>query len=101
MSLRLFIYFTTFKIYGSDKLMALGNILGGFIVVLVGATLMPTIADQTEATYNAGNSVNASATNVTGAAKAITGLVPLFFALGIMATGVALAVNGLRESGMM
>lgn len=70
----------------------LGNLLGGFIIIIVGVNLLPTVADQV---------VAARAGNVTGAAGTIVGLVPLFFALGIMSAGVAITVGGLRNAGVM
>ncbi len=72
--------------------MVLGNLIGGFIVILVGVTLIPTIADQVAA---------AQSGNVTGAASTVLGLTTIFFALGIMAAGVSLAVSGLREAGLV
>ncbi len=70
----------------------LGNLIGGFIVIIVGVTLIPTVADQV---------VLAQGGNVTGAASTILGLTTLFFALGIMSAGVALTVGGLRNAGIM
>lgn len=84
--------------------MALANLLGGFVVILVGVTLMPEVGDQV---YNAQYDLNVTSglmvddTNVSGTVDTLLDLVVLFFALGVMATGVALAVNGLRQSGMM
>ncbi len=70
----------------------LGNLIGGFIVILVGVTLIPTIADEI---------ANAQAGNVTGAASTILGLTTIFYALGIMSAGVGLAVGGLRNAGLV
>lgn len=70
----------------------LGNLLGGFIIIIVGVNLLPTVADQVVSAQNG---------NVTGAASTIVGLVPLFFALGIMSAGVAITVGGLRNAGVM
>ena len=70
----------------------LGNLIGGFIVIIIGVNLIGTIADEVTA---------AQAGNVTGAASTILGLTPLFFALGIMSAGVALAVGGLRNAGIV
>ena len=76
----------------------LGNLLGGFIIILIGVNLLPTVADQTwAATHNS----TGGPSNVTGASATITNLVPLFFALGIMSAGVALTVGGLRNAGVM
>jgi hypothetical protein len=70
----------------------LANLLGGFIVILVGVNLIPTVADQI---------VKAQAGNVTGASSTILGLTTIFYALGIMSAGVSLAVAGLRNAGMV
>ena len=72
--------------------MVLANLIGGFVVILVGVTLIPTVADQVTA---------AQGGNVTGAASSILDLVTIFFALGIMAAGVALSVSGLRQAGLV
>ncbi len=70
----------------------LGNLIGGFIVIIIGVNLIGTVANEVTA---------AQAGNVTGAASTILGLTPLFFALGIMSAGVALAVGGLRNAGLV
>ena len=70
----------------------LGNLIGGFIVIIIGVNLIGTVADEV---------ASAKAGNVTGAASTILGLTPLFFALGIMSAGVALAVGGLRNAGLV
>jgi len=70
----------------------LGTMLGGFIVILVGVNLIPTVADQIE---------SAQSGNITGAAATILDLTTIFFALGIMAAGVSLAVGGLRNAGLV
>jgi len=71
----------------------LGNLIGGFIIILVGVSLMPTVANEVKAAQDNGN--------VTGATNTIVGLVPLFFALGIMSAGVAITAQGLRAAGML
>ena len=78
---------------GSDYSMVLANLIGGFIVILVGVNLMPTVADQVVAAQNNGN--------ITGASDAIIGLTTVFFALGIMSAGVSLAIGGLRSAGLV
>lgn len=72
--------------------MALANLIGGFVVILIGVNLLPTVADQVAA---------AQGGNVTGASSTIVGLTTIFYALGIMAAGVALAVGGLRSAGLL
>ena len=77
----------------------LGNLIGGFITIVIGVNLIGPIADDVvlARTNVAGN----SSTNLTGAAGTILGLTPLFFALGIMSAGVAMAIGGLRNAGIM
>lgn len=72
--------------------MVLGDLIGGFIVILVGVNLIPTVADQVVSAQNG---------NVTGAASTILGLTTIFFALGIMGSGVALTVSSLRNAGVL
>lgn len=68
----------------------LGQILVNFIVILVGVNLVPSVA----------NTVTAANTgNVTGAASAILGLVPLFFILGIVITTIQSSVAILARMG--
>ena len=71
----------------------LGNLIGGFIVILVGVTLAPTIADQV---WTAQNS-----SNITGASDTIIGLTTLFYCLAVASTGIGIATVGLRNSGLM
>jgi len=71
----------------------LGNIIGGFIVILVGITLAPTISDEVKDAENSDN--------ITGAAQTIIGLTTLFYCLAIASTGIGIATVGLRNSGLM
>ncbi len=73
----------------------LGNLIGGFIVILIGVSLIPTVADEVA------DATTAASTNLSSAARTILDLTPLFYALGIMSAGVALASQGLRAAGML
>jgi len=73
----------------------LGNLIGGFIVILIGVSLIPTVADEVA------DATTAASTNLSTAARTILNLTPLFYALGIMSAGVALASQGLRAAGML
>jgi len=73
----------------------LGNLIGGFIVILVGVTLAPTIADAVKLAQNS------SKYNITGASKTIIGLTTLFFCLSIASAAIGIATVGLRNSGLM
>ena len=80
----------------------LGNLIGGFIVIIVGVSLIPTVADNVVLAQNNGSGVKGGVgANVTGASATILDLVVLFFALGIMSAGVALTVGGLKNAGIM
>lgn len=70
----------------------LADLIGGFIVILIGVNLIPTVADQV---------FLAQQGNVTGAASTILGLTTIFYAIGIMTAGISLAVSGLRNAGLV
>lgn len=70
----------------------LGNLIGGFIVILVGTALLPTVANQV---------VAAQTGNVTGASSTLVGLTTLFYALAIATSAIGIAAQGLRNSGLM
>ena len=71
----------------------LGNLIGGFIVILVGTSLAPTVAQQVGTAQADGN--------VTGAADTLLGLTTLFYALSIATAAIGIAAVGLRNSGLM
>ena len=74
----------------------------GFVTVLVGVILIPTVATaEHSATYAWNGTAYIANVNVSGASAAITGLTTLFFTLGVIAAGIAMAVAGLREAGIM
>lgn len=77
----------------------LGNLIGGFIVILVGVSLMPTVANEVVAAQRINGT---TANNITGTASdTILGLTTLFFALAIASAGIAVAAQGLRAAGMI
>lgn len=80
----------------------LGNLVGGFIVILVGATLAPTIADGVAGATGFNSSGGASyASNQSTASGTILGLTLLFYNLGIASTAIGIAAQGLRNAGLM
>lgn len=72
----------------------LGNIIGGFIVILVGTTLAPVVANQVAG-------ATASGGNITGASATVLNLTTLFYNLSIASTAIGIAAQGLRNSGLM
>ena len=71
----------------------LGNLIGGFIVILVGTSLAPTVAQQVGIAQND--------TNITGAADTLLGLTTLFYCLAIATSAIGIAAIGLKNSGLM
>lgn len=71
----------------------LGNLIGAFIVVLVGTSLMPTVAQQVGTAQADGN--------VTGASDTLLGLTTLFYALSIATSAIGSAAIGLRAAGLL
>ncbi len=82
--------------------MVLGNMIGGFITIIVGVNLIPTVADQVKAAQiNDTGDGTPENSAVTGAAATLLDLTTLFFALSIMATAISTGVSALRESGLV
>lgn len=77
----------------------LGNLIGGFITILIGATLAPTVADEIKSAQLGGG--NGSGDNVTGAADIILGLTTLFYALAVCASGIAIVTIALKRAGIL
>lgn len=73
--------------------MALGRMITGFITVVVGASLVPTLVSVITA-------ATSEMANMTSAAQLLE-LTILFFALGVMIAGVGTAVSGLVEYGII
>lgn len=71
----------------------LGNLIGSFIVVVVGTSLAPTVAQNVGLAQADGN--------ITGAADTLLGLTTLFYALAIATSSMASAAIGLRNAGWM
>jgi len=71
----------------------LGNLIGGFIVILVGVSLLPTVANEVAAAQ--------ASDNVTGASSTLVGLTTLFFALAIATAAIGVAAQGLRSGGLI
>ena len=82
--------------------MVLGNMIGGFVTIIIGVNLIPTVADQVVAAQlNDTTDGTVQDSSVTGAAGTLLDLTTLFFALSIMATAISTGVSALRESGLV
>lgn len=78
----------------------LGNLIGGFIVILVGVTLAPTVAGEVRGARGNVTGIGLD-TNITGASSTILGLTTLFYCLAVASAGIGIATLGLRNSGLM
>ena len=79
----------------------LGNLIGGFIVILIGVTLAPTVANAIELGQLNESGGTDGAINITGSSATILSLTTLFYCLAVATTGIGLAVTGLRRGGLM
>ena len=77
----------------------LGNLIGGFIVILVGASLAPTVANEVKLARFINGSNQPS--NISGAPSTIFNLVTLFYCLSIATAAIGIATLGLRNAGLM
>lgn len=80
----------------------IGNLIGGFVIILIGTVLAPSVANLVvQAQYPVNSSVgNLTAGNLTGASSTILGLVSLFYILGVASVGISVAVTGLKQAGV-
>lgn len=83
---------------------SLGRLIGGFVVILVGFSLLPEIGKVV------GESCPPISQNVTsasavllcgGASGTMLGFVTLFFALGICMAAISMVVSGIRSVGLV
>ena len=76
--------------------MALGRMITGFITVIVGASLVPTLVTVINSAITDLND-----TGTQGSAASLLELTILFFSLGVMIAGVGTSVSGLVEYGLV
>jgi hypothetical protein len=78
----------------------LGNIIGGFIVILIGTTLAPVVAAQVfSATTNGTAGVLNG--NMSQSAATVLGLTTLFYNLAIATSAIGIATEGLKNAGLL
>lgn len=73
----------------------LGILIGGFITILIGVNLLPTLASEV---VGATSNTNVSSLTAVGT---VTNLLPLFFAIGILCAGVGMVAQGMYSAGIM
>ena len=75
----------------------IANLIGGFVSILIGVSLVGPISDQVNtAAITGGALANASSWGAT-----VLKMVPGFFALGIMGIGIAVTYASLRQAGIV
>ena len=79
----------------------LGELIGGFIVILIGVTLAPTVANAIELGQLNESGGTDGAINITGSNATILSLTTLFYCLAVATTGMGLAMVGLRKGGLV
>jgi hypothetical protein len=82
----------------------LGNIIGGFIVILIGTTLAPVVATQVYQSVNMNNGTNGGWIpngNFSAASVTVLGLTTLFYNLAIAASAIGITAQGLKNAGLM
>ena len=75
----------------------IANLIGGFVSILVGVSLIGPIASEVQAVSQSGYALaNASSWGAT-----VLRLVPGFFALGVLGIGLAVTYASLRQAGVL
>ncbi len=76
----------------------LGNLIGGLVVIIIGIVMYPTMVEQID--IAAGATSNVTNIPIFDSANTLLGLLPLFFALGILMVALNLVMSMLRDVGL-
>jgi len=75
----------------------IANLIGGFVSILVGVSLIGRITTE----VNTATSATANLTSVSSWGSTVLKLVPGFFALSILGIGLAVTYASLRQAGVL
>jgi len=75
----------------------LANLIGAFVVILIGVSLIPIITDQVNKAAEQNPEFNNSATW----GSTILKITPAFFAIAILGIGIAMVASALRSAGLL
>jgi len=75
----------------------MAELIGGFIAILIGISLIGTISNE----VNTVTTSTGSLAQVSGWGNTVLGMVPGFFALGILGIGIAVTYSAMREAGIV
>lgn len=78
---------------------SLGNIIGGFITILIGVSLLPTIVEEVNGACSSQAVSNVTAT--LQSCNAIISIVPIFFVISIALVAIGMMSKNLRNAGLM
>jgi len=79
----------------------MGNLVGGFIGIIVGIALLPNISDITNSFLLESNVTNISEGLGGGGTNTLLSLVPIFFVLAMVGMGLATVFTGLKNAGVL
>ncbi len=84
---------------------SLGNLISGFIVILIGVNLIPEIMKQVGLTCDGSTVANITSVSnevlCQGAAGTIVNLIPIFFVITLITLAISLTLRGLKGAGLM
>ena len=75
----------------------IANLVGGFVSILIGVSLIGPISEQ----VNTVAAANTSLYNSSTWGATVLKMVPGFFALGILGIGIAVTYSSLRQAGIV
>jgi len=75
----------------------IANLIGGFVSILIGVSLIGPIASEVDSATNTTSSLAA----VSSWGATVLQMVPGFFALGILGIGIAVTYSSLRQAGIV
>jgi len=76
----------------------ISRLIGGFVAILIGVSLIGPIADEVLTQTKTGSQLEQ---NFSSWGATVLKLVPGFYALGIMGIGVAVTYGALRDAGVI
>ena len=75
----------------------ISRLIGGFVAILVGVSLIGPVADE----VNTAAATGTALANTTSWGATVLKLVPGFFALAILGVGIAVTYGSLRDAGVV
>jgi len=75
----------------------IANLIGGFVTILIGVSLIGPISTE----VNTAAITNGALYNASNWGATVLNLVPGFFALGLLGVGVAITYASLRQAGIV